>query len=197
MRLGGRPHAKRPKSQVLHSLFSLVYCHTSDFSSFSSFILFLKVKLSGKTLNGAEFEPEHQLEFVIGDEQVSEGLEAAISSLKKGQKARFTFKPHYAFGAPGDATRGVPANATVVYEIEMVDFVKEKESWDMTPEEKMTAAQKRKDDGNECFKVTLSLSTSSSLEQRILCFFAGIQVQESSEEVQEGINLFGRGVWHD
>ena len=155
------------------------------------------MKLSGKTLNGAEFEPEHQLEFVIGDEQVSEGLEAAISSLKKGQKARFTFKPHYAFGAQGDAARDVPANATVVYEIEMVDFVKEKESWDMTPEEKMTAAQKRKDDGNECFKVTLSLSTSSSLEQRILCFFAGIQVQESSEEVQEGINLFGRGVWND
>eukprot|EP00026_Physarum_polycephalum_P009127 Phypoly_transcript_09239.p1 GENE.Phypoly_transcript_09239~~Phypoly_transcript_09239.p1 ORF type:complete len:413 (+),score=126.11 Phypoly_transcript_09239:104-1342(+) len=112
------------------------------------------VKLSGKILGGAEFEPEHQAEFVIGDEQIGEGLEAAISSLKKGQKARFTLKPQYAFGAQGDSARGIPPNATVVYEIELIDFVKEKESWDMSPEEKMTAAQKRKDDGNELFKAS-------------------------------------------
>lgn len=112
------------------------------------------VKLSGKVLNGAEFEPEHQTEFVLGDEQIGEGLEAAISSLKKGQKARFTLKPHYAFGAQGDSARGIPPNATVVYEIELIDFVKEKESWDMSPEEKMAAAGKRKDDGNELFKAS-------------------------------------------
>jgi len=114
----------------------------------------ITVKISGRVLDGEEFEPEHQVEFVIGDEQVGEGVEAAISSLKKGQKARFTLKPQYAFGAQGDAARKIPPNATVVYEIELIDFVKEKESWDMTPEEKMAAAQKRKDDGNELFKVS-------------------------------------------
>jgi FKBP-type peptidyl-prolyl cis-trans isomerase len=114
----------------------------------------ITVKLSGKVLDGPEFEPEHTAEYVIGEEQIGEGLEAAISSLKKGQKARFTIKPQYAFGAHGDPARGIPPNATVVYEIELIDFAKEKESWDMSPEEKMVAALKRKDDGNELFKVS-------------------------------------------
>lgn len=131
-------------------------------------------------MNGAVFEPEHQLEFVMGDEQVGEGLETAISTLKKGQKARFTLKPNYAFGAQGDAAKNIPPNATVVYEVELVEFVKEKESWDMSPEEKVASAQKRKDEGNELYKVTslfsllLSLSLlflSPSLSWQIVHFY--------------------------
>jgi len=113
------------------------------------------VKLSGSVLgeDEKEFEPEHELTFVIGDEQTIEGLDVGIASMKKGEKAQFTLKPKYAFGEKGDTQRGVPPNATVRYVVELVDFVKEKESWDMSPEEKVAAAQKRKDDGNELFKV--------------------------------------------
>jgi len=111
------------------------------------------VKVTG-SVNGQIFEPEHQLEFVMGDEHVGDGLETAISTLKKGQKARFTLKPNYAFGAQGDASKNIPPNATVVYEVELLDFVKEKESWDMTPDEKVASALKRKDEGNELFKAS-------------------------------------------
>lgn len=112
------------------------------------------IKLSGQVVDGNEFEPEHELSFVVGEEQVPEGLDAAVSSMKKGEKSQFVIKPKYAFGAAGDAARGVPPHATVRYVIELLDFAKEKESWDMSPEEKVTAAHKRKEDGNELFKAS-------------------------------------------
>jgi len=72
--------------------------------------------------------------------------------MKKGELATFTLKPHYAFGDLGDESRGVPPNAEVDYEIELVDFIKEKDSWDLNTQEKIEAATKRKEDGNALFK---------------------------------------------
>ncbi len=111
------------------------------------------MRLSGRILDGAEFEPEHEFEFVVGEEQVIEGLDTGVASMKKGETAQLVIKPKYAFGEKGDAARGVPPNTTIQYTVELLDFAKEKESWDMSPEEKMEAALKRKDDGNDLFKV--------------------------------------------
>ncbi|XP_049931515.1 peptidyl-prolyl cis-trans isomerase FKBP65-like isoform X2 [Nymphaea colorata] len=46
----------------------------------------------------------------------------------------------------------VPAHSTLYYEVEMVDFTKVKESWDMEPEEKIEYAGRRKEEGNAYFK---------------------------------------------
>jgi len=112
----------------------------------------VKVKMSGKVQDGAEFEPEHTLDFVFGEEQISPSLETAIGTMKKGEQATFTFQPKYGFGAEGDSSKGVPPNAVLQYDIELIDFEKDKESWDMATEEKLTAATKRKDEGNALFK---------------------------------------------
>jgi len=110
------------------------------------------VKLTGRLLDGTEFEPQHEHTFVVGEEQAIEGLDVAVATMKKGERSLVTIQPKYAYGEKGDPSKGVPPNAAVQYEVELVDFVKEKESWDMTPEEKWTAAQKRKNDGNDLFK---------------------------------------------
>jgi hypothetical protein len=67
--------------------------------------------------------------------------------MKKGELALIKVSGDYAKGHPT-----APADAALHYEVELLDFTKEKASWEMTNEEKLAAAQKNKDDGNELFK---------------------------------------------
>ncbi|KAF9610066.1 hypothetical protein IFM89_019906 [Coptis chinensis] len=47
----------------------------------------------------------------------------------------------------------VPPNSTLYYEVELESFVKERELWDMNTPEKIEAAGKKKEEGNDAFKV--------------------------------------------
>jgi len=87
-------------------------------------------------------------------EQVIDGLDRAVSTMKKGELALLTIAPEYAFGSSElqQELAVVPPNSTVCYEIELVSFDKEKESWDMNTDEKIEAAGKKKEEGNVLFK---------------------------------------------
>lgn len=87
-------------------------------------------------------------------EQVIDGLDRAVSTMKKGELALLTIAPEYAFGSSESQQElaVVPPNSTVYYEIELVSFDKEKESWDMNTDEKIEAAGKKKEEGNVLFK---------------------------------------------
>lgn len=118
----------------------------------------VKVKLTGKLQNGTIFTrkgtDEEPFEFKTDEEQVIDGLDRAVKNMKKGEVAFVTIHPEYAFGT-SDSTQDlavVPANAIVYYEIELLSFVKEKESWDMNTQEKIEAAGKKKEEGNVLFK---------------------------------------------
>lgn len=119
----------------------------------------VQVKLTGKLADGTIFtkkgDDEKPFEFKTDEEQVIEGLDLAVRKMKKGEIALVTIHPQYAFGSsdsPQDLAV-VPANSTVYYEVELVSFVKEKESWDLnTAEEKIEAAGKKKEEGNILFK---------------------------------------------
>jgi FK506-binding protein 4/5 len=67
--------------------------------------------------------------------------------MKKGEKALLKVSGDYAKGQPS-----APADATLHYEVELLDFTKDKPSWEMSNAEKLAAAQKAKDEGNELFK---------------------------------------------
>jgi len=67
--------------------------------------------------------------------------------MKKGEKALIKLKGGYAKGHPN-----APDKAELHYEVELHDFVKEKPSWEMSNQEKIEAALKTKDKGNEFFK---------------------------------------------
>ncbi|KAK5804843.1 Peptidyl-prolyl cis-trans isomerase FKBP65 -like protein [Gossypium arboreum] len=118
----------------------------------------VQVKLIGKLPDGKIFTKkgydEEPFEFKIDEEQVIDGLDKAVKTMKKGENALITIQPEYAFGSSESHQElaVVPANSTVYYEVEMVSFVKEKESWEMDTPQKIEAAGKKKEEGNALFK---------------------------------------------
>ncbi|XP_058093441.1 70 kDa peptidyl-prolyl isomerase-like isoform X1 [Magnolia sinica] len=119
----------------------------------------VKVKLIGKLEDGTVFlkkghDEEEPFEFKTDDEQVIDGLDRAVMAMKKGEFALVTIAPEYAFSSSEvkQELAVVPPNSTVYYEVELVSFVKDKESWDMNNEEKIEAAGKKKEEGNAMFK---------------------------------------------
>ncbi|KAG4185047.1 hypothetical protein ERO13_A09G208100v2 [Gossypium hirsutum] len=118
----------------------------------------VQVKLIGKLPDGKIFikkgYDEEPFEFKIDEEQVIDGLDKAVKTMKKGENALITIQPEYAFGSSESHQElaVVPANSTVYYEVEMVSFVKEKESWEMDTPQKIEAAGKKKEEGNALIK---------------------------------------------
>ncbi|XP_073039272.1 LOW QUALITY PROTEIN: peptidyl-prolyl cis-trans isomerase FKBP62-like [Primulina eburnea] len=121
----------------------------------------VKLKLIGMLPDGTVFikkghgESEDDLfEFKTDEEQVIDGLDRAVITMKKGEVAHLEIAPEYAFGSleTQQELNTVPPNSTVYYDVELVSFVKEKESWDLKTEEKIEAAGKKKEEGNALFK---------------------------------------------
>ncbi|GLT49524.1 hypothetical protein SLA2020_230760 [Shorea laevis] len=118
----------------------------------------VQVKLIGKLHDGTIFVKkgyeEEPFEFKIEEEQVIDGVDRSVKTMKKGEVALITIQPEYAFGTTESQQElaVVPANSTVYYEVEMVSFVKEKESWELNSQEKIEAAGKKKEAGNVLFK---------------------------------------------
>ncbi|XP_006857116.2 peptidyl-prolyl cis-trans isomerase FKBP62 [Amborella trichopoda] len=119
-----------------------------------------RVRFSGLLEDGTLFEKkgfdgDDLFEFVIDEEQVIYGLDRAAATMKKGEISIVTIKPEYGFGNI-EAERDlaiVPAFSTVVYELEMVDFTKEEESWEMDTHERIKAAETKKEEGNVLYKI--------------------------------------------
>ncbi|XP_024024201.1 peptidyl-prolyl cis-trans isomerase FKBP62 isoform X2 [Morus notabilis] len=135
----------------------------------------VKLKLIGKLQDGTVFlkkgheEGEELFEFKTEEEQVIDGLDTAVLTMKKGEVALLTIAPEYAFGSSESQQElaVVPPNSTVYYEIELESFVKEKESWDMVAEEKVEAAGKKKEEGNALFKAGKYLRASKRYEKAV------------------------------
>ncbi|GAY50738.1 hypothetical protein CUMW_129040 [Citrus unshiu] len=136
---------------------------------------FVKVKLIGKLQDGTVFvkkghsEEEQLFEFKTDEEQVIDGLDRAVITMKKNEVALLTIAPEYAFGSAESQQElaVVPPNSTVHYEVELVSFEKEKESWDMNTEEKIEAAGKKKEQGNTLFKAGKYARASKRYEKAV------------------------------
>lgn len=118
----------------------------------------VEVKIIGKLQDGAVFtkkgHDEEPFKFKTDEEEVIAGLDRAVLNMKKGEVALVTIPPEYAFGSTESKQdlAVVPPNSTVIYEVELISFVKDKESWDLNNEEKIEAAGKKKEEGNALFK---------------------------------------------
>ncbi|KAL1194387.1 Peptidyl-prolyl cis-trans isomerase FKBP62 [Cardamine amara subsp. amara] len=99
-------------------------------------------------------EEEEPLVFVTDEEQVISGLDKAAATMKKGEKAVLTISPEYGFGnveVQRDLAK-VSQCSTLIYEVEMLDFVKEKRPREMSNEEKIETANRKKEEGNLLYK---------------------------------------------
>lgn len=131
----------------------------------------LKVKYTGKLENGTVCErkgsDEKPFEFIASEEQVIDGLDRAVMTMKKGEIAMVTILPQYGYKdtkIQRDLATVSP-NSTLIYEIELISFVKEKESWEMDTAELIEVAGKKKEDGNALFKAGKYLRASKKYDK--------------------------------
>nr|XP_021150630.1 inactive peptidyl-prolyl cis-trans isomerase FKBP6 [Columba livia] len=76
----------------------------------------------------------------LGKDITLSGLEIGLLTMKTGEAARFVFTPRYAYGRQGCPPL-IPPNATVVFEVELLDFLDSAESdtfFELTPEQQDT-----------------------------------------------------------
>ncbi len=87
----------------------------------------VKIHYIGK-LDGRAFDNSYQrdpMQFVLGGRTVIRGWDEGIAQLCKGQKAILICPPEYAYGEAGVGTAMscvIPPNATLHFEVEVIDF---------------------------------------------------------------------------
>ncbi|WXB20312.1 FKBP-type peptidyl-prolyl cis-trans isomerase [Pendulispora albinea] len=86
----------------------------------------VRVHYVGTLADGTEFDSSRRrdtpLEFQLGTNAVIKGFDTAIVGMKLGGLRRVTIPPELGYGAKGSPPK-IPANATLVFEIELVDIV--------------------------------------------------------------------------
>eukprot|EP00871_Galdieria_phlegrea_P005774 jgi/Galph1/684/GphlegSOOS_G5420.1 len=99
-------------------------------------------------------EQEENFEIILGDGNVMEGIELALETMKKGEKALLTTAPRFAYqelseqsGSLNGSTKG-----PLEVELELISFERAKESWNLSTEEKLENATRMKEKGNHLFK---------------------------------------------
>ncbi|KAH9519285.1 Peptidyl-prolyl cis-trans isomerase fkbp4 [Bulinus truncatus] len=92
----------------------------------------------------------------VEDPTITTGLELAIKKMKEKEKSRFVISPAYAYGRDGSKELGVPPDATLTYNVELVSFEKAKKPYEMEAPEKLEQSEIRKAKGTEFFKKGLT-----------------------------------------
>ncbi|XP_042006210.1 peptidyl-prolyl cis-trans isomerase FKBP62-like isoform X2 [Salvia splendens] len=101
------------------------------------------------------FGDEQPLQFITDEEQVIAGLDRAVSTMKKHELSLITISPEYGFGNTEVKMEFslVQPSSTILYEVEMLDFIREKAPWEMSTPERIEAATRKKEEGNQLFKI--------------------------------------------
>jgi peptidylprolyl isomerase len=90
--------------------------------------------------------------FTVGVGQVIQGWDEGFASMKVGEKALLEITPEYGYGASGSPPK-IPGNATLHFDVELLGFKeKQKEKYEMSPEERVEFAKKLKAEGTEFFQ---------------------------------------------
>eukprot|EP00693_Jakoba_libera_P001258 EC690093.1.p1 GENE.EC690093.1~~EC690093.1.p1 ORF type:complete len:145 (+),score=36.29 EC690093.1:68-502(+) len=97
--------------------------------------------------DGSKFDSSRDrdevFKFVLGRGDVIKAWDTAVATMRRGELVRVVATAPYAYGEKGSPPK-IPGGATLVFEIEMLDFHdKPKEFWQMSVEEKRAFATAR------------------------------------------------------
>ena len=85
----------------------------------------VSVHYSGFLMDGTKFDSSYDnnkpIQFPLGKRKVIAGWEEGIALLNIGAKAKFVIPPHLAYG-PGGRGNIIPANATLIFDVELLDI---------------------------------------------------------------------------
>lgn len=113
------------------------------------------INLKGTDSDGRVFDERKNLEFELGEGascNILESIEYALTKLKKEEICRLQIKSNKAWGTNGNKLFNIPENADVTYEIELKEFEKAKESWQLNGKEKLEQSELLKNKGSDLFK---------------------------------------------
>lgn len=111
---------------------------------------------TGTLLDGSVFDSSRTrgqiFKFTIGTGNVIKGWDKGFATMKKGECALLKCRSDYAYGKQAQGPK-IPGDSTLIFDVELIDFkVKEKEEWEMTPEEKTALGLAAKEKGTALFK---------------------------------------------
>lgn len=111
---------------------------------------------TGYLMDGTKFDSSRdrgkEFKFQLGKGNVIKGWDIGFANMTKGEQAVLTIQSDYGYGDEGQPP-SIPAKATLVFDVELIDFApKKKDKWEMNTEERMAEAIKYKESGNQKFK---------------------------------------------
>ncbi len=77
--------------------------------------------LASGTLFDSSVKRRQPIKFVLGQGQMIKGLDEGVALMRRGARCKLTIPPELAFGAAGKPPK-IPADAMVVFEVELIDF---------------------------------------------------------------------------
>lgn len=88
----------------------------------------LTVHYLGKLTDGSEFDSSYErgkpFSFTLGAGEVIAGWETGLVGMKVGGKRKLVIAPELAYGETGTPDSSIPPNATLVFEIELLEINK-------------------------------------------------------------------------
>lgn len=161
---------------------------SSDFSDWL-FVCFSKVHYVGTLTDNTKFDSsrdrDQPFDFTLGKGQVIRSWDLGLATMRRGELALLVARAEYAYGAAGSPPK-IPPNATLHFEVELLDFEDvEKQSWEMTSEEKLAQGAKYKEQGNDAFKAGHFEKAVTKYEKAINIFESGKGVDSEDDILEE------------
>lgn len=91
------------------------------------------------------------VQIILGHSDVIPGLDMGIALMRQGEVAQFKIAPRYAYGSRGSSEPAIPAEATLLYEVELLEATHMPDVDDMDPKERVDLADAKKERGNWYF----------------------------------------------
>eukprot|EP00667_Euglena_gracilis_P023484 EG_transcript_26519 len=87
----------------------------------------VRVHYTGRLESGEEFDSSvkrgEPFSFQIGRQRVIRGWDEGLQKLSKGEQARVTIQPEYAYGRKGTPGGPIPPNAVLTFDVHLIDVV--------------------------------------------------------------------------
>ena len=105
--------------------------------------------------------------FQLGDNEVVQGLDMAIGLMDVGEKAEISCNARFAYGSIGLQSKNIPADATIVYTVELLSAHEESDLEKKPYESRKEIGNKKRERGNFFFE-RQEYNTSIQLYRRAL-----------------------------